>query len=142
MIERVAPPCLGVSVAHIVLKIKRVHIIELRRLQLVKEFLIQRVEVLSVVHNHFAICSCHQPLVVGFQVRVFKCIDRCVDRDQRVNLDGQRRPRIHEDQDNLSVFGCCQNVVSTWQYLDRNNIVDHCLLFLVIFLVGVLVFNS
>jgi hypothetical protein len=66
MIKSVASLSLSESIADIVQQVKGVHIIENWRLALVKDFLIERVEVLSVIDYYFAICCCYQPFIVRF----------------------------------------------------------------------------
>ena len=55
MVKCVAPLSLSITVAGVVQNIERIHIVELRRLLDIKDLLVQRVEVLSVVDHHFAV---------------------------------------------------------------------------------------
>lgn len=64
VIQSVAPPRLGVSIARVIKKIERIHIIEYWRLEFVKKFLVQRIEIFPIVNYDFAICGRHQPLIV------------------------------------------------------------------------------
>ena len=51
MVKGVASPCLRVQIADVVQQVEGVHKVEDRGLELVEDFLIQRIEVFAVVDN-------------------------------------------------------------------------------------------
>ena len=117
VVQCVAPPSLGVPVGYVVKQVEGVHVIENWRLHLVKDLLVQRVEILTVVNDDLAVGRCHQPFVVGLQVREIERVDRGLDANQRDHFDREGKPIVHEDQDDLSVSRSAQNVVAAWKYL-------------------------
>lgn len=123
VIKRVTPLGLGEVIAHKVEQVERVHVVEHGQIELIEYLLVQRVEVLSVVHDDFAICSGYEPFVVRLEIRKFKRIDCSVYRDERHHPDAERIPRLYEDQNDLSVPRCSQDVISAWQNLHGNDVV-------------------
>jgi hypothetical protein len=65
VVQSVAPLSLHVAIARIVQGVEAVHKVKLWRFVDVKDFLVQRVEILSVVNDDFSIGCGNKPLVVG-----------------------------------------------------------------------------
>jgi hypothetical protein len=59
MIKSVAFTSLSVTVGNVVEQIERVHVIEDWRFHLVKDFLVQGIEVLAVVNDDLTVGCCH-----------------------------------------------------------------------------------
>jgi len=67
MIECVDTLGLCEAVVNVFLHVEAVHEYEIGRLRLFKELLLERVAVLSIVHDYFAVSCANEPLVVGFK---------------------------------------------------------------------------
>ena len=79
MVQSVASLRLHEVVLQEVKSIEIVHEVVNWRLGLVEYLLTQRIEVLSVVNDHFAVLSREQPLVVWLQVRVLEAVKARMD---------------------------------------------------------------
>jgi len=68
VIQCITPPGLRIPIIGVVLDVEGIHEVELRRLEFVEYFLVQRVKILSVVNNNLSISCGHEPFVVRFEV--------------------------------------------------------------------------
>ena len=74
-------------IVNILLHIKTIHEDEGRRLVLLEQLLLERVTVLSIVDNDFAIGSADKPFVVWFQETDIKAVQCCVHTCQILDGD-------------------------------------------------------
>ena len=79
MIKCVASSGLRIGVADVVKKVEWIHVVEDWGLELVKDLLVEAVEVFSVVDYHLAIRCADEPLVVRLKVWEVELIDLSVD---------------------------------------------------------------
>ena len=95
MIKRVHALRLCEEIVDVLLDIEAIHVDESRRLILLEQLLLERVAILSVVDNDFAVGSANEPFVVGLQEADVKAVQRCVQTCQVLDRDGQRCPRFN-----------------------------------------------
>ena len=112
VVERVAAFGLGECVVHVVERVECVHEVELRRVGLVEQLLLERVEVFPVVDNNLAVCGADEPLVVGFEEGHVEGVEGRVYRGYLLDLDGERVPLLHVDEKDLTVQGGAEDVVA------------------------------
>ena len=97
MIKSVHSFCFCEEIVDILLDIEAIHEDEGRRLILFEQLLLERVAVLSVVDDDFAIGSAYEPFVVGLEEADVKAVQRSVHTCQVLDRNGQRRPRFNMD---------------------------------------------
>ena len=124
MIKRVHALRLSEEIVNILLDIEAVHEDEGGRLILLEQFLLERVAILSVVDNDFAIGSANQPFVVGLQEADIEAVQRRVHACQVLNRDGQRSPRLNMDEEDLSVLCRAEQVLAARQDSNRDYVVQ------------------
>lgn len=88
VIEGVGPLRLGERVVYVVQQVETVHVVELRRVLLIKKLLLVSVEVLAVVHDSLPVGCPYEPLVVGLEVGQIEGVNGGVNRCQLLQFDG------------------------------------------------------
>lgn len=80
MVECVYTLYLRVAIVHILLHIEAVHVDESWRLTLLEQLLLERVAVLSIIDDDFAISSADKPFVIRFKEADVEAVQGCVQR--------------------------------------------------------------
>ena len=98
MVECVDTLYLSVAIVHILLHIEAVHVDESWRLTLLEQLLLERVAVLSIIDDDFAISSADKPFVIRFEEADVEAVQGCVQRYQVLDRNCKRPPDLHVDQ--------------------------------------------
>lgn len=78
MVECIDSLRLSEAVVDVFLHVEAVHKNERGRLRSIKQFLLERVTILSVVYNYFAISCADEPFIVRFEETDIKRVYSCV----------------------------------------------------------------